>query len=245
MKHVSGLDTDDLLEGSYLLEYLGLNLRVHATDATEITDSELRVVVPPTLTIFILLEGSIDAHLGDQHLCYSAKHGPVAQVWAHQTPRELVRKSYRGVRVRKVHISLPLEWINRIHDEAGWEFDANGLDAMISAGLTAREWLPSRSSLQYAESICHASRSPESLSKLSLSVWAMQILNDAVSQFRDFNPAFEHDACSVVDAARAREVASFVNRNIQSDLDLDKVAHTTHMSVSTLQRVLKNITELQ
>src|SRR5690606_24179453 len=128
------------------------------------------ILLPPALTVSILLEGEIDATLDGAALSVGGADGPRGQLLFHRQPARLRRRLNAGARVRKVNVSISPDAIGELlcQDETAGVPEIFGFDAFF-----AETWLPSRRSIRLAEGILEAERERYDLCRLSMAISAL------------------------------------------------------------------------
>jgi AraC-like DNA-binding protein len=231
-------DSDILFEGNFGFLNLGLNLQVHVTDALAVEDMISTAMVEPAFTVLLLLEGDIDASLGKLPLRFSAKDSACGQIWSQTEPALFRRNVKKGTRVRKVNISLPATWITKL-PEVDMTIENHHFSSFISSHLAIQEWNPSSSSIRCAEDIIAINNDKSPLNQIATSMWAFQILFDALSQINDEPVALVSNKVSERNLNRTRVVRDYINAHIKDELNLEDIAKKMNMSVATLQRLYK------
>ncbi len=225
-----------LLEGCVSVDSMGVDPRVHVTDAVEIESADVNIVLPPSFTVVVVLEGPLDATLDDIALRSSATHGPQGHFWYHRRPTRLHRRLSSGTRVRKVNVSIPP---SAVADMLRLEEDTGPPGFLEDDSLVVQNWTPSRRAIRLAEGIIEAANERPALYRLSMGISALTLLHDALSQFVVTRRPLSDVAVGSRDAARAYRVRNYLLANLRNDIELARIARDTGMSVSTLQRVFK------
>ena len=228
-----------LLLGDFSVTDLHSGLRSHTTDAVEQQDGSTEILLPPELTVSVLLEGTPSATLGGRSLCYGEPSVVRGKIWSLTRPTRLIRRTEQGRRVRKVNVSVTPEWLDAVYERDD-PASAN-LRRFAGTHLAMMDWAPSEVTVRYAEEILASTERPGGSGRLSLEMRALGILRDAFALF---------DPVSAVgpgrgrrspnqDAARARAAWAYIDAHLDQPLTLGKIAKANGMSVSTLQRVFK------
>jgi AraC-like DNA-binding protein len=233
-----GKDSRILFEGNLGFSNLGLNLQVHVTDALAVDDVISTAIIEPSFSVLLLLEGKIDASLGKLPLNFSANDKPCGQLWSQTEPALFRRNVTKGSRVRKVNISLPIAWLSKL-SEMDASLENNHFNSFVSTHLAIQEWTPSTSSIRCAEDIIAANDDKTTLNQIAISMWAFQILFDALSQINDEAVGLSSNKISERDLNRTRAVRNYINTHIEDELHLEDIAKEMNMSIATLQRLYK------
>lgn len=228
--------TGALLEGRCTFSQVALDMQIHVNDSLETASAHGSFVVPPKLTITVLLEGDLDVALDGQPLIMSARQGPSGHLWINRRPARLERWVRAGERIRKVTVSLPLPMSAAGH---GIPCGVARMVAGLPAGQTVLRWTPTARTIRYAEEILSASAEPISCSPLESTIAALGIIRSAFSQYDFIGARDVLPSPSTRDVTRAREARELILRSIDEPLPLADIASRIGMSVSTLQRVFK------
>lgn len=242
LEHNEMADRARLLEGSFVLRDLGCQLNIHATEVTDLGDIKSEMVLQPSFTVSLLLEGKIDATLDGQALRFAADREARGKLWSHSQPVRLKRNGHAGERVRKVNITLPAPEFHALSHsvQRGLLKDRND-QAFLNEELVISDWTPSKNSVRCAEEILANGDELSIIGRLSSSMLALQIVHDALTQLvSNLAPETESPDISIRDVDRARAAGNYIAENIDQDLQLPDIAKATGMSVSTLQRVFRN-----
>ncbi len=231
-------DSEVLFEGNFGFSNLGLNLQVHVTDALAVEDVVSTAMVEPSFSVLLLLEGEINASLGKLPLNFSAKDKPCGHIWSQNEPALFRRNVTKGSRVRKVNISLPTAWLSKL-SEVDMSLENTNFSSFVSTHLAIQEWKPAPSSIRCAEDIISANDDKSTLNKIATSMWAFQILFDALSQINNEAIGLTSNKISERDLNRTRAVRDYINTHIKDELHLEDIAKVMNMSVATLQRLYK------
>lgn len=228
---------EPLLSGRMGVWHLHSGLKIHATDAVEMDDVEVRIELPPTVSVAILLEGRVEAVLADQPIEFTEAADARGAMWSHGETSSLARRLRRGRRIRKVIISVPPGWFDDVADGS----DSMAAHLMPGHSGTAprgvRGWRPSLASIGSAEEILAAAGEElDVTARLQLEIRGIQILRDAVSQFTPETTSATATGVSARDVGRAHAVREYVQAHTAESLSLASIARATGMSVSTLQR---------
>ena len=216
-----------VLEGRFIVNHFGLRLGIHASDAVERRGGFSEITLSPALTVSLVLDGRIDAMLGDHPLQFCATREPVGHVWAFSSPLVLRRNLSPGEHVRKVNISLPGEWNRWLAEE--------------ECGFVLHRWQPTRRSIRCAEDILALQEGSEHpMFQLRAMELAVQIVQDALeSRLPQAWPAQPGGNAGDRNIGRARYVRQYIVDNCLRPLSLTDIADATRMSISTLQRLFK------
>ena len=228
----------EYIEGRCSFEQLDLELQIHANDSLEKRTVHKQFMIPPSLTVALMLEGDLDVALDGQPLGMSARHGVTGYLWLNRQPARLDRWLRSGQRIRKVAISLPAEQLSMLMGEN---------EASLTCWLTDNEsafslleWIPSAHAIRHAEEILAAEVESNVLDKLSSGIAALGLLRHALSQCHTMPAKAITTRLNTRDTKRARQIREYILEHIHDNLSVDALANQVGMSVSTLQRLFKN-----
>ncbi len=233
-------DRSAVLDGHINMEALGVDLLVHTSDAVELESACIDVMVPPSLTVAVMLEGQVEASLDGTFLGMRASPANAGCVWMHRHPARLRRRVQAGARVRKVHISVTPESLDQLLRGSGNGSSTNAVsDWLQGDGVVQAAWTPSHQALRLAESILEAERDKKLFYRLSAGIGALNILLEALGALLDSRRASDALPVNSRDATRAYRARQHIGEHLDGDISLPGIAAATGMSVSTLQRVFK------
>jgi len=211
------------IEGRCSFEQLDLALQIHTNDSLERQTAHEQFMVPPRLTVALILEGDLDAAL-DGH-----------PLWMNRQDARLDRWLRLGQRIRKIIVSLPMKQVSSLIDAS----QTNSL-AEEQQPFTFAQWQPSAQAIRYAEEILTINRTDTKGGKLAASIAALGLFQQALTQNDDTPMRVTSSQLSTRDVNRARQIRQYVIENIEQSLSVDSLAEHANMSVSTLQRLFKN-----
>lgn len=229
----------EALTGQYRLIDLRPGLVVHATDTVELHDLTTEVVQRPGLTCSLILEGDIDFELGGRHFALSAnrkgKPGPCGQFLLREQPELFVRRSRRGMHVRKVNITVTLGYLKTIVPDV-----KSLLHALAGTHMAHAYWEPSAHAIALAEQILHPPGLPGRLDRLHLENRVTGLLLESFSGLAEFGP---EDTATIHprDRRRVEAACDYLDARPGDHVTLEEVAREVGASVSTLQRLFHTV----
>lgn len=226
------------LEGSCTFSDLKLDFSVHTNDTVERSTGHASFVVPPKLTVALMMEGDLDAAIDDHPLVMSARHGPAGYILMNTEPARLDRWIRSGQRVRKVIVSLPFADCMDIIDILSLRQQLN--IPPPDSRITVLHWQPTAKALRHAEELMHSSSQNASLARLENSIAALALVRQALNQCHQAPVTDTSRLLNTRDAKRARQAREYILEHIDQPLTIQCVASHTGMSISTLQRIFKN-----
>lgn len=234
-----------LLDGRLQIRHLPAGVEVHVTDAIEMADFTSTVTLAPSLTVSLLLDGEIDAHLGGHHLAFRAggrtggAGAPTGRLWTFPRPVTLVRRVRESRRVRKVNVSVPRAWVEDLLNEPADNTGSYLIDGLFTQDVSIRAWSPSAEAVCYAEELLGPHTAGTPIATLSAQMSAIGLLQEALRQAIPEPPSHDGSTLDPRTVERARVARQFITENIDRALALPDIARATGMSVSTLQRVFR------
>ena len=234
-----GVGPDDgAVAGTYLLSELRPGLMVHATDTVELHDLTTEIVQEPGLTCYLLLEGEVDFQLGGHHFSLAPANGPrpgaQGQLILQREPETFIRRSRRGTHIRKVCVTVSLDWL-RV--EAAEVLPL--LDPVANTCLSHAVWKPSPHTVALAEQILHPPGIGGFVDRLHLECRATAILLEALRSLTELG----HETPPAIRPQDRRRVQAACDRleSSASPVPLAVLAREVGASVSTLQRLFQAV----
>ncbi|WP_415894126.1 helix-turn-helix transcriptional regulator [Neptuniibacter sp. PT8_73] len=226
------------LEGRCTFTDLDLQLQVHTNDTVERSTAQASFMVPPTMTVALILEGDLDAALDEQPLVMTSRNGPAGYIWFHTKEVRLDRWIRAGQRVRKVTVSLSLDRCSKLFDMSEFyksiDFDCH------KQNMSILQWQPTPQTLRCAEEILQKEQEGTNLEKLDSIISAFSLFRQAFAHFKEPSAQSNFDKVNAREIGRARIAREYILGHIDDALNMNDVANNTGMSVSTLQRTFKN-----
>ena len=212
-------------------------LTVHATDTLEAHDLRMQWLAPPSFKVAVVLDGSIDTWLGDRPMLLGGAKLPVGQIWSMTEPTILRRLSQKGMRVRKVVVSVSPHWVRALFDEN--DHPAPALTRFLSTHRAMATWQPSKRAVSLAQQIISPADQGEPMHKLAVESKALEILHEGLLSLaapvdRETRPATNTRA-----QLRAQRIRRYLLENLDSAPSLRLLAHDLGMSVASMQAVFK------
>ena len=228
----------DHIDGHCSFSELALDLSIHANDSLERKSAHEQFVLPPKLTVALILEGDLDAAMDDQPLCITSRNGPAGHLWLNPGTVRLDRWTRSGQRIRKIIVSLPFD---RFHAMAGpAEHALLGTRSPADTRALLLRWTPNAQSLRYAEEIFAADPKSSALATLGSAAAALGLIHQAIGQNRASGTTPPAPNLNTRDARRARALRDYLIAHIDSPLQIETLAKEIGMSVRNLQRIFKS-----
>jgi len=230
-------DSSVLLEGEFGASELHGGLSIHTTDAVEQQDSATEVLLPPGVTVSVVLGGEVTGLIDGAPFHHVAGAKGSGNIWSLTRPTPLVRHIRKGGHVRKVNISITPDWFFALADRAGE--DNPQLRRFLDTHHSIHDWTPSEACLRHAEEIVAKHETGDVLGRISLELEALFILKEALASLAE-RPGDAWSGSDTRDATRARTVRRIIDTALTEPLTLESLAAEAGMSVSTLQRVFRS-----
>lgn len=235
-------DNAILLEGTCGFEQLKpTDLQVHVYDAIELQAACSCALIEPSLNIMLILQGVVSFEIDQQSFKLDSRESVVGYVWIHRDTVKFKRNLIPGNHVRKINIKVPYHLIQTFFSSTEKSFVCENLEKISSSGvLNLISWTPSRNSIRLAEDTLKLTNQLSDLRDLTLNLNAFSIMRDALLRVNQSqNKQNKHITSN--DLNRARRVYEYIVNNAETISSINAIAKDTGMSVSTLQRVFKDI----
>ena len=228
MSHVEAIDACKAsvheglagVEGPLSISTHYSGLSVHANDTRELRTMETQFVLPPGLSLTILLRGQLEFWLDDQHCFFDAATGPAQCILIYgQQPRTIRRCMRLGRTVCKLNISVGSQWLEE------YQITTRSLQALDA-------WPASHRSVSLAGELISAQKLPATQSKIITESRALELLADMLNRGskRSFGNTRERSLI------RAKD---YIDAKFLEIVNIDEVAAVAGVSLSTLQRQFK------
>lgn len=211
-------------------------LQVHATDTQEAHDLQVQWQMPPSLTVAVVLEGRLHVRFDDEPMLLGGENGPMGQAWSLTRETCLQRHSEKGMRVRKVVISLPMDWVNNVlRDSRDWSL---ALSHFVRRHRAMTHWQPSKQAVALAEQILSPGATP--MVRLAIESKAIEIVREALSRIAEpETAAIATSTGPIRDQNRAGRIRRYLLDNRQHAPSLQQMAGALGMSVGSMQDSFK------
>ena len=212
-------------------------MRIHATDAVELHDLTTRVDIDPVLTVGIFLQGELKVRIDGMEFDLGHANRPAGHMWVVNRTSTLERRSSKGMHVRKVLFSVPLEWLAGAMDAD--TVTVGSLEKFLAMHLATFSWQPSRRAVALAEQIINPGNAPTVLRNMAVESRAIEILGEALAAFMGIDSENDSRARSMRQATRGERIREHILAHVDDELSLDAIAKETGMSVGSMQRAFK------
>jgi AraC-like DNA-binding protein len=217
-------------------------LFVHATDTVEAHDLLAEWEMSPACTVAVMLEGDLvvkldglDVRLGPG----AGQDGATGHIWSLTQVSKMVRLSRKGTRVRKVIITVPWDWIDRIL--ADKDLPNRNLAKFAATHRGYATWRPSLHAVALAEQIINPSRAPAPLARMAVESRAIEILREALESLIATESEAPCAAPATKTQAKAQAVRAYIRARFTENPSLKRMARDLGMSVGTMQTAFKSV----
>ncbi len=232
------------LRGRFSVRALRCGLTLHMSDAVDLHDLTTQTTVGPGMTISLFLEGRVGVSIAGRHhevgACPSGGGAALPSGFLYTTtdPDLFERRGVRGQRMRKVCLRIPSGWLEEAGDMAGGDHLVRQLAADHGAALA---WPLGHDLAQLAARMIDGGPDGEGLAaELFQESRALEILGRA---FRAIDGTCRSGGGGRPVRAEARVAAacSYIEAHLDEPLSLTDVARHAAVSVSTLQRLFRDV----
>ena len=216
-------------------------LLVHATDTEEAHDLKVQWRMSPGMTVAIILEGSLDVLLDEKSIQLGNGETPTGQIWNLTRTTLVRRKSHKGMRMRKVIISIPPEWIQMLLRD----HKLPNLPGFIRTHLAISTWAPSNYALSLANQILNPPDAPKPIQNMTVESKAIEIIREALSVIIESTE--NDDACTDINTRtqgtgiqiRALRIRRYLQENLDRKPSLQTMAREFGLSIGSMQTAFK------
>lgn len=225
---------------SYKIRSFESGLALHVIDGIENGGRPEPVDLGAGIGVLLLLEGVLDAALGDTPIVMDAQRGPVGRLWSLSRPARFVRTAAPGRCARLVVATLPVSRLDTRRAEKDGGPVTPDVAALLEGRLPLKGWAPTPAAVRSAGRLLAGDGEPGVLSFLASERDALGFVHEALSAFASEDPRTVSRTLRSRDVLRAQMAREMILRGLDDDLHLPDIADRTGMSVSTLQRVFRD-----
>ncbi len=213
-------------------------LTMHCSSTLEIRNLTTQVMQEPGLSCFLFLEGGVEMRLGSQtfHLGASVDasgaHSASGMIINCAEAELLTRISEKGRYIRKLVITLPVEWCR---SGTGLEASDDALQRFCATHLASASWKPSPRIVSLAEQILRSSAETDPVQRLLIEGRSLEIVAEAVSSLIS-DAGLQQHALRTREYERIRAVAEQLGTGRYLPSSIEEIARDAGMSSSSLQR---------
>lgn len=229
-------DNQSLATGQIDFSHSVSGIAIHTCDLVEQSDAHSKAMLSPCLSINFLLAGSVCFNLGEQRYCIRSENKKAAYFINHiQQPEVFTRFLKRGNAVKKVNITIEQSFlIARCQNE----HDKQAIAALF-ATPTQVVSLPCTSELQQrAQQLFELQQTKNMMNTLKSEEIALNIIFQCVEQLKQ--DQIDPIAPLVTQSNQIDINLSKAIEQLEPNLTLPQIAQSLGMSISSLQRQIKN-----
>ncbi|GAA0575189.1 AraC family transcriptional regulator [Caenispirillum bisanense] len=233
------------LRGRFLVRTLRCGLTLHMSDAVDLHDLTTQATVAPGMTVSLFLQGRVGISVaGRRHEVGACPNGsgaavPAGFLYTTTGPDLFERRGVRGQRMRKVCLRIPTGWLEDAGDVAGGDHLVRQLAADHGAALA---WPLGHDLARLAGAMLDGGGDGEGLAaELFQESRALDILGRAFQAIG--GPAAPSRRPARAEA-RVAAACAYIEAHLDEPLSLTDVARHAAVSVSTLQRLFRDVVGL-
>lgn len=237
------LKTDDqVLRGAIGFVTIEDGLSVHYSNAEDLHDLKIETDCGPRLSICLFLEGNVDAYVGPFRIPmprYDAgtRHwSPKAALFSQTSLEKFVRHARKGVRLKKVTISISPDWLLAHLDLTDPEFCA--FKKFTEINLANLSWTPSAHAVTLTEQIIAAPDKSPFQRRLYIAARVYGLLEEAFHHFWDHQIEPATKAVDGQDRQRLLAIEHCLSGQRGQWVTAEELARHCGMSHNSMQRLL-------
>ncbi|MCG8491766.1 MAG: AraC family transcriptional regulator [Sneathiellales bacterium] len=236
-----GEEDKTILRGHFSWNHFSTAIDLHSSDTVEVENHEVEAVLPPALTVCVLLEGKLECAFGDFETVLDATEGPKAYIWAYGRPIQWRRKIQAGMRIRKVNISIEADWLRRQINKG--MFVDQEIDCLFQNPFDIHQWTPSSKITTLTSQVILQGQSDTLLHSIRRESKSLEILGEAFEHFAKSEQEVIPDGKQRT-LSRAELVRDFIERQDMTQLNLAHISKELGFSVSSMQSSFKQAYEM-
>lgn len=240
------LETDDqVLRGTIGFVTIEDGLSVHYSNAEDLHDLKIETECGSRLSICLFLEGKVDALVGSfripmPHYDADARYwSPVATMFSQSSPEKFVRQSRKGVRLKKVTISISPDWLFAHLDLADRGFSA--FKGFTETHLANLSWTPSAHAITLTEQIIAAPDKSPFQRRLYIAARVYGLLEEAFDTFWEHQIEPTSKPVDGQDRRKLLTIEQYLSGQHGHWVTAEELAQQCSMSQNSMQRLLSRI----
>lgn len=232
-----------VMDGRFFYHDFESGLSVHAAEVRELQDLQNTIELAPSLSFNLVFDGELEFCLGGkhQHLHAQTTQPPLFCGIVLSRPEVMTRFLCKDRRVRKLNISLPLNWLQQ---RAKSPAEKAQLATLSLSHLTVEHWQATHQQLELALRLMAIEGRQESFNSLMMEALVMQLaslcLSSLIQRLAITDSASSCDEGFAMPSQPPLKV--LVDQQLKKSQSLETIALSLHLSVSTLQRKFKQAT---
>lgn len=239
--------TTTLMEGSFFFDNLPSGISIHGTEATETRDIFSSTELPASLSFNILLAGSVNFIVNHTEYYFSATQHHSACFVSVLSKNELfTRRLVSGEFIRKVNIFIKREWLEK---HCITKEDKTLVETLFRHHALLCQWLDSGKFTEIAQQLLLVATNAEKSNALTTTLQKEQIAYALLTELLKTLPEqLKKNSLTgkpIANTSKKRQLKSMkiarylVEQELPITVDVNKIAKTFGLSVSTLQRHFK------
>lgn len=235
---------DAALRGLFVRRALRCGLSLHMTDAVDLHDLTTQSMTHPGITLTLFLQGGASVALAGRSHTVGAGRSPCGRpvptgfLYSVAEPDIFERRGVRGEHMRKVSIRIPPDWL----EEEGQDGEAGHLLGVLGRehGATL-SWPLSQDVVAAAHLILDSAPAVGGAAALLLESRVLDILARTLDSLAGRAESVEKAAAPARAEARVKAAQAYMAAHLDDDMALADVARHAAVSVSTLQRLFRQV----
>lgn len=233
---------DEVLRGAIGFVKVESGLSVHFSNAEDLHDLRIESDCGPRLSVSVFMEGAVDAFVGDFQIPMprydesARRWSPVATVFSQNRIEKFIRHAQRGVRLKKVTISISRDWLFSRLDLSDPEFAK--LKEFTESHMAHVSWRPSAQALGLAEQIIAAPSKSPFHHRLYIGARVYGLLDEAFQQLSGEQQAPVDKTKSGPERQRLKSVEHYLSGQSGHWVTAEELSKNCGMSANSLQRLL-------
>ncbi|MBS8258609.1 AraC family transcriptional regulator [Roseibium polysiphoniae] len=234
--------SDEVLRGAIGFMDVEEGLSVHYSNAEDLHDLKIETECGPRLSASVFLEGQVDAFVGDFKIPMpsyddDARHwSPIATVFSQNRIEKFVRHARKGVRLKKVTISISHDWLFAHLDRSDPRFHI--FKEFAETHVSSLSWVPSTHAIGLAEQIIAAPNRSPFQHRLYIIARVYGLLDEAFQHFSECPVDPPVKAIDGQDRHKLLEIETFLDDQRGNCLTVEELARHIGMSQNSLQRLI-------
>ncbi|MEP3047984.1 MAG: AraC family transcriptional regulator [Roseibium sp.] len=233
---------DQVLRGAIGFVEIEDGLSVHFSNAEDLHDLKIETDCGPRLSVSVFLEGQVDAHVGDFQVpmpSFNNEQGswtPIATVFSQNQVEKFVRHASRGVRLKKITISISFDWL--FEHIKPTESDYKKYRQFAEVHLANISWVPSAHVITLAEQIIAAPQKSPFQQRLYIAARAYGILEEAFQHFAGDRDLGATGTLGDHDRQKLQAIEHYLRAQRGRLTSAEELARNIGVSANSLQRFL-------
>lgn len=234
--------TDRVLRGNVGFLTVQDGLSVHYSNAEDLHDLKIETECGPRLSVSVFLEGAVNASVGAMTIPMprydegDSHWQPVATIFAQARTERFVRRACRGMRLKKVTVSIAPEWLEKPHLPR--TADLQAIKDFARCHLASRSWLPSAHAIALAEQIISTPNSPSFVQALYVESRVVGLLEEAFRQVTNDGDDNKPAVSRPQDRRRLKAIERYLNIESGGAVSVEQLGRAVGLSANSLQRLI-------